>query len=211
MRMRVWSSERLLVTFDLLGTFVFAVEGAMAAIRGNLDLYGLLVLAYVTAVGGGILRDVLIGAVPPASVRDWRYVTVALAGAAAAFLFFHSVERIPHMLMITLDAAGLSLFAMAGADKALNYQIHPAMAVVLGGITGVGGGTIRDLLLAEVPSVLRTDVYAAAALAGALVMVLGLGAKLPRAAMMATGGLVCFVIRMVSVICHWNLPRLSHS
>ncbi len=204
-------SDLLLETFDLLGTFVFALEGAMAAIRGNLDVFGMLVLAYVTAVGGGIVRDLLIGAVPPVSIRDWRYATVAFAGAGTAFLFFQSVQAIPPMLMITLDAAGLSLFAIAGAEKALEYKIHPLMAVVLGAITGVGGGTVRDLLLVQVPSVLRTDVYAAAALAGALVMVLGLKAKLPRAVMMAAGGVVCFTIRMVSVIFHWNLPRLTHS
>ena len=204
-------SDVLLQSFDLLGTFVFALEGAMAAIRGDLDFLGLLVLAFVTAVGGGMVRDVLLGAVPPVAIRDWRYGAVAFTGAVAVFFFFHWVQRIPVQWMITLDAAGLSLFAIAGTEKALESKIHPLMAVVLGGITGVGGGTIRDLLLAQVPSVLRKDVYAAAALAGALVMVVGLQAKLPRALMMPLGGVVCFLIRMVSVARHWNLPRLMHS
>lgn len=204
-------SDLLLLSFDLLGTFVFALEGAMAAIRGQLDFLGLMALAFVTAVGGGIVRDVLIGATPPVAIRNWHYGAVAFSGAIAAFFFFQWVQRIPPELLITLDAAGLSLFAVAGTEKALEYKIHPLMAVVLGGITGVGGGTIRDLLLAQVPSVLRRDVYAAAALAGATVMVLGLQAKLPRAVMMPIGGAVCFAVRMVAVARHWNLPRLMHS
>ena len=200
----------MLVAFDLIGTLVFALEGAMAAIQNELDLLGVLVLAFVTAVGGGILRDVLIGAVPPAAIRDWRYIGIAIVGVASTTIFYHWVQEIPATLMITLDAAGLSLFAMAGAEKALDYGMHPLMAVVMGGITGVGGGTVRDVLLARIPGVLHKDVYASAALAGGVVMVLLLKAKLPRAAAMTTGGCCCFVLRMVSVAQHWNLPRLLH-
>jgi uncharacterized membrane protein YeiH len=205
------NTDWLLSAFDLVGTLVFALEGAMAGIRGELDFLGLLVLAFVTAVGGGILRDVLIGAVPPAAIRDWRYIGVAILGAAAASFFYQSVRAIPEQLMVTLDAAGLALFAIAGTEKALDFDMHPLMAVVMGGITGVGGGTIRDLLLAQVPSVLRKDVYASAALVGGIVMVLALKAKLPRAVAMLAGGGACFLLRMVSVARHWNLPRLLHA
>jgi uncharacterized membrane protein YeiH len=204
------NSDVLLVAFDLAGTLVFALEGAMRAIRSELDFLGVLVLAFVTAVGGGILRDLLIGATPPAAIRDWRYFGIAILGATAVSFFYQWVQAIPDQLIVTLDAAGLGLFAVAGVEKALDYEMHPLMAVVMGGITGVGGGTVRDLLLAEVPSVLRKDVYASAALAGGVVMVVLLKAKLPRAIAMLSGGSVCFLLRMVAVARHWNLPRLLH-
>ena len=204
------NSDTLLIIFDLVGTLVFALEGAMRAIRGDLDFLGLLVLAFVTAVGGGIIRDLLIGATPPAAIRDWRYFGIAILGATAVSFFYQWVQGIPDQLIITLDAAGLGLFAVAGVEKALDYKMHPLMAVVMGGITGVGGGTVRDLLLAQVPSVLRKDVYASAALAGGVVMVLLLKAKLPRAISMLAGGSACFLLRMVAVARHWNLPRLLH-
>lgn len=204
------SSDSLLVAFDLIGTLVFALEGAMRAIRADLDFLGLLVLAFVTAVGGGIIRDVLIGATPPAAIRDWRYLGIAILGALSVSFFYQWVQAIPDQLIVTLDAAGLALFAVAGVEKALDYNMHPVMAVVMGGITGVGGGTARDLLLAQVPSVLRKDVYASAALAGGVVMVVLLKVKVPRAAAMLAGGCSCFVLRMIGVAQHWNLPHLLH-
>jgi uncharacterized membrane protein YeiH len=202
-------SSTLLLSVDFAGTLVFAVEGAMAAARGHLDLLGAMVLAFATALGGGIIRDVLIGASPPNSIRDWRYGAIAFIGATVVFLFEGPVQHIPQLLMLTLDAAGLSLFAMAGAEKALEYGIHPFIAILMGGITGVGGGTIRDVLLAQVPTVLRADVYATAALAGAAVVVAGRSLKLPRTAAAMAGIVVCFLLRMVSVWRHWNLPVLG--
>jgi uncharacterized membrane protein YeiH len=204
------NSDVLLVIFDLTGTLVFALEGALRAIRSELDFLGVLVLAFVTAVGGGIIRDLLIGATPPAAIRDWRYFGVAILGATAVTFFYQWVQAIPDQLIVTLDAAGLGLFAVAGVEKALDYDMHPLMAVVMGGITGVGGGTVRDLLLAQVPSVLRKDVYASAALAGGVVMVVLLKVKVPRAMAMAVGGSACFLLRMVAVARNWNLPRLLH-
>jgi uncharacterized membrane protein YeiH len=202
-------ADKLLAAVDLAGTFLFALEGAIAAIHGDLDFLGMVVLAFVTAVGGGIIRDLLIGDVPPGAIRDWRYGTIALAGAATAFFFHQLVQDIPVMLMLTLDAAGLSLFAVSGAGKALEYDIHPVMAIVMGGITGVGGGTLRDLLLAEVPTVLRADVYATAALLGAAILVIGLKRNLPRVAVGVAGGLACFLFRMAAVWFHWNLPKVA--
>ena len=118
-------TDRLLYAVDLAGTLFFGIEGAMAAISGNLDLLGLLVLACATAFGGGIIRDILIGDIPPASLRDWRYVAVAVAGGASAFLL-HSPggsER-PRWLLTVVDAAGLALFAVAGTEKALQFKMH---------------------------------------------------------------------------------------
>jgi len=199
-------ADTLLLVVDFAGTFLFAIEGGMAAARGHLDLLGAMVLAFATALGGGIIRDVLIGAIPPNSIRDWRYGAIAFGGAAIAFFFHSVVQGIPASLLILLDGAGLSLFAIAGAEKALDFEIHPFIAILMGGITGVGGGTVRDLLLAEVPTVLRADVYATAALAGAAVVVLGLKLRLPRTPVAIAGALVCFLLRMVSVWLHWNLP-----
>lgn len=202
-------SATLLLAIDLIGTFVFAVEGAMAAVQAELDILGLMVLAFATALGGGIIRDVLIGAVPPNSVRDWRYPATAFAGAAVVFFQRSFLDKVPGSLIVTLDAAGLALFAVAGAAKALDYKIHPFLAILMGGVTGVGGGTIRDVLLARIPSVLRADVYAAAALAGAAVMILLLKMRARPAISTMVGIAVCFTLRMVAVHRHWNLPKVA--
>jgi uncharacterized membrane protein YeiH len=158
--------------------------------------------------GAGIIRDVLIGAVPPNSIRDWRYPAVAFAGGAVVFFQSSFVNKVPESLIVTLDAAGLALFAVAGAAKALDYNIHPFLATLMGGITGVGGGTIRDILLARIPSVLRSDVYAVAALARAAAMILSLKLKLRPALATTIGIVVCFALRMVAVHRHWNLPKV---
>lgn len=202
-------SVTLLLAIDLIGTLVFAIEGAMAAVQGNLDILGLMVLAFATALGGGIIRDVLIGAVPPNSIRDWRYPVTAFVGGAVVFFQSSFVTKVPESLMITLDAAGLALFAVAGAAKALDYNIHPFLAMLMGGITGVGGGTVRDVLLAHIPSVLRSDVYAAAALAGAAAMILALKLKMRPALATIIGFAVCFALRMAAVHEHWNLPKVA--
>jgi len=212
MALRDWfpkyGQDVVLLAVDLVGTFVFAVEGALAGIRGELDLLGLLVVSFVTALGGGTVRDLLIGAVPPNSIRDWRYGATAFAGGGAVFCFYQSFQHVPQQLLITLDAAGLALFAMAGAGKALEFGINPMIAVLMGVLTGVGGGTIRDVLMTRVPGILNTDIYASAALAGAAVMVIGLRLKVPRTIAMTVGGVCCFVLRMMAVARHWNLPKV---
>ena len=204
-----YDPEKLLFAVDLAGTLLFAIEGATAAIIGNLDLLGLMVLAFATALGGGIIRDLLIGAVPPNSLRDWRYSAVVFTGAAIVFFLHRFVQGIPNGVMIVLDAAGLALFAVAGTQKALIYKMHPFIAILLGTITGVGGGTIRDMFLARVPNVLRADVYATAAMAGSGAMILGRRVGLPPTLAAILGGVVCFGLRLVSVWQHWNLPRVA--
>ena len=150
-------------------------------------------------------RDVLIGFLPPSALCGWSYATTAFSAAAIAFVIYPYLQ-IPPVLLTTLDAAGLALFAVAGTEKALNARIHALSAILLGTITAVGGGTIRDVLLAHVSAILRVDVYATAALLGATVLVvcrrLGLSASL--AAMM--GGVACFVLRLIAVWQHWQLP-----
>lgn len=204
------NTDTLLFVVDMAGTLLFAIEGATAAVAGRLDVFGLMVLAFATALGGGIIRDLLIGDVPPASLRDWRYPAMAFIGGAVVFLLHHFVEGIPAPAMMVLDAAALALFAVAGTQKAILYKTHPFIAVLMGTVTAVGGGTVRDIFLARIPAVLRVDVYATAALVGAAFMVTGKKLGLSPAQAAILGGVVCFSLRVVSASHHWNLPRVIH-
>lgn len=201
----------LVLAADLAGTFVFAVEGSLAAIAAHLDLFGVMVLAFTTALGGGVIRDVLMGDLPPAALRGWSYPGLAFAAAAITFAFAATLLHVPRPLLLTLDAAGLALFAVAGTTKALDAGMHPLSAVLLGTITGVGGGTMRDIFLAHVPAILRVDIYATAALFGALVLVLCRGAGLPAPLAATAGGCACFALRLLSVWQHWQLPGSTGS
>jgi uncharacterized membrane protein YeiH len=197
--------QTLVLALDLFGTFVFALSGAMAGVRHRLDLFGVLVLSYAAATAGGIARDLLIGAVPPASVADWRYIVVPVLAGLATFWGHPMVRRWESPVQV-FDAAGLGLFAVAGALKALAYQLNPLAAVLLGVLTGVGGGVVRDVLLAEVPNVLHAELYAVAALAGAVVVVGGHLLGLPSAPLALAGALLCFGLRILAIRHGWGLP-----
>jgi uncharacterized membrane protein YeiH len=201
------SAAPVLLALDLTGTFAFAVNGGLTALRmaERLDIVGVVTLGMITALGGGIIRDVLLGSLPPATFSDWRYLAVAAGGGLLPFLFGRRLERL-NMPITVLDAAGLSLFAVTGASKALGLGLGPAQAVILGAITGVGGGTLRDVLIRQLPSVLSSGLYAIPALVGATATVLsillgvyGLVAGLGAAAL-------CFVIRMLGVRFDLNAP-----
>lgn len=204
--MLVDTTSPLFLTLDLAGVFAFALNGALTAIRlTRLDIVGVVTLGMCTALGGGILRDILLGALPPATFSDWRYLTVAAVGGLMAFVFGRGLDRI-NMPILVLDAAGLSLFAVAGALKALDHDSGFAQAVILGTITAVGGGTLRDVLIREVPSVLTSGLYAIPALIGAALLVsadAGGFAEVP-AALVAAG--TCFTVRMVGVRYDINAP-----
>ena len=203
-----FESAHLLLGIDLIGTALFAAEGASKAAGAHLDLLGVLVLGFVAALAGGIVRDLLIGATPPSAIRDWRYAATALVTGALMFGLHTSTAGMNVWVLTTLDAAGLAFFAVAGAGKALEFGIHPLLATMMGGITGVGGGTVQDLLLNRVPTVLRADVYASAALLGAAVTVVLLRSRrVPGAVASGVGIAVCFAVRMLAVAEHWNLPR----
>ena len=200
-------STQLVLAIDLIGTALFAAEGASTAIASKLDLLGVLVLAFATALGGGIVRDLLIGDTPPSSIRDWRYAAVALLTGGLVFLVhIFNVSGVNFFLLTSIDAAGLSFFAVAGATKARNFNLHPLLAIMMGGITGVGGGTLRDLLINRIPSVLCADIYATAALLGAAVTLLALRLRLAPVLASSLGIVACFVLRMLAVVHHWNLP-----
>jgi uncharacterized membrane protein YeiH len=196
----------LLLGLDLAGTFVFAIAGATAGIRRNLDIFGVTVLSFVTGCSGGIARDVLIGAVPPAALSDWRYVATSLLAGLLAFRWHSLIDRIYSPVRV-FDGAGLALFAVTGTLKALAFGLHPAMAALLGMLTGIGGGMVRDVLLAQVPVVLRSDLYAVAALAGASVVAIGTRFGMSPAVTAMTGALLCFGLRMLAIRRDWQLPR----
>jgi uncharacterized membrane protein YeiH len=197
-----------LLVLDLIGTFVFALSGAVAGVRERLDLFGVFVLSFAAASAGGIMRDLLIGAVPPAAISDWRYLAVSLLAGLVVFFWYPISERVRglHNQTLIFDAAGLALFAVAGTQKALGYRLNPLMAALLGVLTGVGGGMLRDVLVAQVPTVLRSELYAVAALTGAVVVVVGHVLNLPPTAMAIAGAVVCFGIRLVAIRRGWHLP-----
>ena len=164
------STPILLVVFDLAGIFVFATAGALVGVRKEYDVFGVLVLAGTTGLGGGFLRDVLIGAAPPAALADWRYLLVPVGAGLLTFAFHPAVGRMERTINV-LDAFGLALFCVTGAIKASEYGLGPVPAALMGMVTGIGGGMIRDLLTGRPPEIFRSELYATPALAGALVAV----------------------------------------
>jgi uncharacterized membrane protein YeiH len=201
-------AKGMLLVLDLVGTFVFALSGAAAGVRQRLDLFGVLVLSFAAASAGGIMRDLLIGAVPPAAIKDWRYLGVSLFAGLVIFLWVPRGDRLPRMrnLVLIFDGAGLALFAVVGAQKALGYGLNPLMAALLGMLTGIGGGMLRDLLVAEIPTVLRSELYAVAALAGSAVVVVGQILNIPPTAAASAGAALCFGIRLIAIRRGWRLP-----
>ncbi|UGB39625.1 trimeric intracellular cation channel family protein [Frateuria soli] len=195
----------LLLFLDLFGTFVFALSGALVAVRRGLDLFGVLVLSFAASCAGGITRDLLIGATPPAAIEDWRYLGVSLLAGLLTFYRYPAIERMRNPMQLS-DAAGLALFAVAGAQKALAYGLAPGMAALLGMLTGIGGGMLRDVLVSDIPTVLRAELYAVAALAGAGVVVLGDMLHLPPTATTLAGAGLCFGLRFMAIRYGWRLP-----
>jgi uncharacterized membrane protein YeiH len=197
--------ETLVLGLDLVGTFVFALSGAMAGVRHRLDVFGVLVLAFAAGNAGGITRDLLIGAVPPAAIADWRYLVISLLAGVATFWRYGTVRRLQNAVLL-FDALGLAVFAVSGALKALAFGLNPVAAVLLGTLTGIGGGMLRDILVAQVPTVLRAELYAVAALAGATVVVVGRLLGLPSAPLAVGGAALCFAVRLLALRRGWALP-----
>ena len=195
-----------LAAVDVAGTAVFAVSGAGVGIRYRLDVFGVCVLAVVAGNAGGVIRDLLIGAVPVVAVTRWEYVTVSLIAGLVTFRWHPRIDRI-RVPILLFDAAGLALFAVGGTQKALSFGLNPLMAPLLGMLTGIGGGMIRDVLISEIPTVLRSDFYAVAALAGSAVVVAGHLLQLPPSLTTSCGALLCFLIRLAAVRRGWSLPR----
>jgi uncharacterized membrane protein YeiH len=195
----------VLQVLDLLGVFVFALSGATLALEKKLDLFGVLVLAVVPALGGGLLRDVLLGALPPASLHQNRFLATAVVAGVVAFLAANRLHRVAGTVLV-FDAAGLGLFVATGTAKALHAGLGVVPAMALGCLTGVGGGIARDVLVGVVPVVLRRELYAVPALLGAAVVCLGDGVGASAAATAAVAAGVVFAVRMLGVWRDWHFP-----
>jgi len=196
---------QLQLILDLVGVFVFALSGGLVAVRKRLDLFGVLVLAGAAALGGGVMRDLLIGATPPVGLSDWRLIATASLAGVVTFLFHPGVARISKLVRI-LDAAGLAAFAVAGALKALGAGTGPMTAVLVGAITAIGGGMLRDLLAGQVPEVLRRELYAVPALLGATVVVLAYRMHHLTETVVWSAVVLVFVVRMTAVVLDLNAP-----
>ncbi len=194
---------------DLTGTFAFAISGATAARQRGLDLFGICAIAFVVACGGGIIRDLCIGAIPPAGLSVWYYLAIAMFAAGLTIGFYPIVQLLNHPVLL-FDAAGLSMFAVSGAQKALSFGHNNEAAILLGITTAVGGGVMRDMLLSRVPVILEKEIYASAALIGASIVVLGsYWDWLSNDWVAIIALVVSFSLRMLALRFHWNLPTFS--
>ncbi|GAA1975306.1 trimeric intracellular cation channel family protein [Kitasatospora viridis] len=198
-------------TLDLIGIFVFALSGGLLAVRKNMDIFGICVLAEVTALGGGVLRDVLIGAVPPAAFTNTGYFVTPLAAGLVVFFLHPEVERINRSIQ-TLDALGLGLFCVTGTAKAHDYGLGTVPSIALGMLTAAGGGVVRDVLAQETPALLRWDreIYAVPALVGATIVALLIAHGHLTTITATSAAMVAFVLRMLALKYGWRAPRAWH-
>jgi uncharacterized membrane protein YeiH len=196
----------LLTLLDLVGTFVFALSGGLRGVERRLDPFGIVFLAFVAAVSGGVLRDLLIGATPPAAMQSWHYAAVSTLAGALCFFAYGSIVKLVTPIAV-FDALGLGLFAVVGARKALDAGLSPLMAALLGMLTAIGGGMVRDIVTARTPMVLRREIYALAALAGAAVLAFGDFAGAPDIVTAPIGAALTTGLRLIALRLNWNLPR----
>lgn len=197
--------EPLTVALNLMGTFAFGLSGGVLAVRKQMDLFGILVLSLATGLGGGIMRDLVLGHTPPATVADWRYLASAALAGLLVFFWFSRVVR-HGRFVVEFDAVGLSIFTVTGTSIALGAGLGLAQSVLLGVLTGVGGGVLRDVLAAEVPLIFRSEVYAVASMLGAVIIVLSSQTGFPTVPAEVVAAVATFTLRMVSVQRGWKIP-----
>lgn len=193
------------VVIELIGLVAFAASGALAAVRAKLDLFGVVVLGLTTALGGGIIRDVLLGIHPPTTLSSWPYLLTAALTGIVVFFFHPQVARLRRAVLLA-DAVGLGVFVTAGTTTALQHQVPAYTACLIGMTVGIGGGAIRDILLREIPMVLRKEIYALAALAGGVVVVVGAWLKFPAGPTAVAGAALIVTIRLIALWRRWNAP-----
>jgi len=201
--------QNLIVALDWLGTFAFALSGGMLGVQKKFDLFGVLFLSFVVAVTGGMLRDILIGSLPPAAIREIHYFVIAIVGGLITFYWYPKVASRQQQILL-FDAVGLGLFAVLGAQKAIDYGINPLMVAIMGMLTGIGGGMVRDVLAGEVPFVLKTDLYAVAALVAGVIVAIGHVLRVPPFYSMILGAATCIFLRIMAIYRRWHAP-IAHS
>jgi uncharacterized membrane protein YeiH len=201
--------DTFLFAFDLVGTFVFAISGATVGVRNRLDLFGVLVLSFAAATSGGIIRDVLIGDTPPVALVDWHYLVVTCLAGLITFYRYADIDRLRNPVQM-FDAAGLAVFAVIGALKALEFGLGPISAILLGMLSGIGGGITRDILVARTPVIFQSELYAVAALAGAAAVVAGHALGMPRGLVIGVAVVLCFGLRYMAIRHGWHLPVAEH-
>ena len=199
------SGPDAITILDWVGTLAFALSGALLGVRKQFDLFGVLFLSFVAAVAGGIMRDVLIGDLPPAAITHVHYFLIAVGGGLLTFFWYPKVASRQRQILL-FDAVGLALFAVVGAEKALVHGIHPLMAALLGMLTGIGGGMTRDVLAGETPFVLRSELYAVAALAGGATVAGGHVAGIAPIYSALAGAAVCLFLRLMAIYLNWRAP-----
>ncbi len=190
---------------NLVGTFAFGLSGGILAVRKKMDLFGVLVLAVATGLGGGIMRDLILGHTPPTTLVDWRYLAAAGVAGLLVFVDYRQIIRW-NRFVTAFDAAGLAIFTVTGTTIALAAGLGPVPAALLGMLTGIGGGALRDVLAAEVPLVLRSEIYAVASLLGAIIITLANQAQVLGPAVEIIAALATFALRVISVWRGWKIP-----
>ena len=197
--------ELLTLVLNLIGTFAFGLSGGILAVKKRMDLFGVLVLSVSTGLGGGIVRDLILGHTPPATLTDWRYLGMAGLAGVLVFVWYNRIAN--HGTFITtFDAVGLSIFTVTGTVIALNAGLDPAPAALLGILTGVGGGVVRDVLAAEIPLIFRSEVYAVASMLGAVIIIVANQTGFSGIPSEILAALATFILRMVSVQRGWKIP-----
>lgn len=203
------ASVRAAFATDIAATALFAFEGGIQAANAGLDVLGVLVVGFCTALVGGILRDILLGALPPAAFGSPSRIIVAFSGALLAFALLATTGEVASEHLVVLDALALGLFAVTGAELAIRRGCNPIVVVMLGTITAVGGGVVRDVLLGRIPVVLSESVYAGAAIVGIVVMLLCRRLRAGPVVSMAVGAAACVAVRLLAVVLDWSLPTVS--
>lgn len=201
------TTELLFSILDILGTFVFALSGAEAAKERELDLFGTIIIAFLTACGGGIIRDLCLGIHPPVGISHWPYLALTILATFAVAVCHRYITKLKYPVLL-FDALGLSMFAVAGTQKSLFLGQNYEVALLLGVLSAVGGGIIRETLLGRIPVVLRKEVYGSAALIGSSIVILFHYFNLESSIGAWIGITTCFVIRYLSIKKKWNIPRI---
>ena len=198
----------LLTTLDVVGTFAFALSGGVRAVENKMDAFGIVFLSFVAAVSGGILRDILIGSLPPVALQSELYVGIAILAGTICFFFYDKIIHLARPVAI-FDAIGLGLFCVVGARKALDASLSPVMSALLGMLTAAGGGIAADIMSARPPMVFQREIYALAALAGAAILTLGYQVGLPDAIIAPLAAIFAISLRLIAITYDWHLPRAT--